>query len=123
MTSLHEWIAQLSSDDEADRIYAAEDIGYANQSEGVGPLLAALEREPSRAVREALFGALLQIEDEAVIEGMIRLLDSEDSFLRNQAVELLRARFVESLPHLERVFRDGGHDRRKFVIDVIARLA
>jgi HEAT repeat protein len=122
MTSLQECIAQLSCGDEADRIYAAEDIGYANQADGVGPLLAALGAETSRAVREAIFGALLQIENDAVIEGMIGFLDSEDSFLRNEAVDLLRARLVQALPYLERAFRGGSHDRRKFVVDVIARL-
>lgn len=122
MTSLQEYIAQLSCGDEADRICAAEDIGYANQAEGVGPLLAALEAEASRAVREAIFGALLQIENDEVLEAMVCMLDSEDSFLRNQAVDLLRARLVQALPYLERAYHGGSQDRRKFVVDVIAKL-
>jgi HEAT repeat protein len=122
MTELRELIQKLASEDEADRIYAAEDIGYANQAEGVQPLLARLPAEPSRAVREAMFAALLQIEDEAVIEGAIGLLDSEDSFLRNQAVEILQARGSGAIPYLEQAFRDGSKDRRKFVVDVLARL-
>jgi HEAT repeat protein len=122
MIELRECIEKLAGDDEADRIYAAEDIGFSNQPEGVQPLLARLPQEPSRAVREAIFAALLQIEDDAVIEGSVGLLDSEDSFLRNQAVEVLRARGAKAIPYLDRAFREGNNDRRKFVIDILAKL-
>ena len=122
MVDLHECIEKLSSEHEADRIYAAEDIGYANEASGARALLARLPEEPSRAVREAIFGALLQIEDESVISGALALLDSEDSFLRNQALEVLRARGGKTLPHLERAFAEGNNDRRKFVVDIAAKL-
>jgi HEAT repeat protein len=120
MIELRECIEKLGGDDEADRIYAAEDIGCANRAEGVPPLLARLPAEPSRAVREAIFAALLQIEDDAVTEGALELLDSEDSYLRNQAVEVLRARGARAIPRLDRAFLEGSADRRKFVIDVLA---
>jgi HEAT repeat protein len=122
MIELRECIDKLSGDDEADRIYAAEDIGYANGAEGVPPLLARLPAEPSRAVREAIFAALQQIEADAVIEGCLALLDSQDSFLRNQAVEILRARGAAVIPFLERAFESGNNDRRKFVVDVLGKL-
>jgi HEAT repeat protein len=120
MMQIDERIEKLSNGDEAERIYAAEDIGYANQAAGVSPLVARLVEEPSRAVREAIFAALLQIEDDAVITAAISMLDSQDSFIRNQAVELLRTRGRRALPYLDRAFREGSHDRRKFVVDVIA---
>ncbi len=122
MTEIQKCIEKLSSADEAERIYAAEDLGYANQVGGVGPLLARLDEERSRAVREAIFAALLQIEDDAVIEGILALLDSEDSFARNQAVESLQGLGNKVLPHLKRAFQEGDKDRRKFVVDIIARL-
>jgi hypothetical protein len=121
MIELREHIERLGSDDEADRIYAAEDIGFANQAAGIAPLLARLPMEPSRAVREAIFGSLLQIDSDLVIEGVLRLLDSEDSFLRNQAVEILQARGSRAVPYLNEAFRTGDRDRRKLVIDVLAR--
>jgi hypothetical protein len=122
MIELGDCIEKLTSEDEADRMYAAEDIGYANQAAGVDPLLARLPNEPSRAVREAIFGALRQIEHDSVIEGALRLLDSDDSFLRNQAVEILRARGAGAIPFLDQAFRADDCDRRKFVIDVVGRL-
>ncbi len=122
MIELRECIDRLTSADEADRMYAAEDIGYSNQVAGIDPLLSRLKQEPSLAVREAIFGALRQIEHDAVIEGALVLLDSDDSFLRNQAVAILQVRGAKAIPFLEQAFRAGDCDRRKFVIDVLARL-
>lgn len=122
MTDLAACIEKLATGDEAERIYAAEDIGYANQAAGATALFARLADEPARAVRQAIFAALLQIEDECVIEGAAGLLDSEDSFLRNEAVELLRARGAKSIPCLKGAFVDGNADRRKFIIDVLSEL-
>ncbi|HZU26944.1 MAG TPA: HEAT repeat domain-containing protein [Bryobacteraceae bacterium] len=123
MTDLEQCVQTLDSGEEPDRIYAAEDIGFANDAAGIPALLARLPVEPSRAVKEAIFAALLQIEDDGVVEGAVGLLDSEDSFLRNQAVELLRTLGSRTIPYLEAAFREGGPDRRKFVIDVVSRLA
>jgi len=120
MIDLTECIEKLSSEQEPDRIYAAEDLGYANQVAGVAALLARLEVEPSAAVKQAIFAALGQIEDESVIEAMIALLDSEDAFVRNQAVEVLRQRDGRIGTYLERAFNEGDADRRKFVVDVLA---
>jgi HEAT repeat protein len=122
MSGIRELIEKLSSADEADRIYAAEDLGYANDAEGVAPLLERLPNEPSRAAREAMFAALVEIEHDAVIQGALSLLDSDDSFLRNQAVQLLQARGETALPYLARAFQAGDRDRRKFVIDIVTRI-
>jgi hypothetical protein len=47
-------------------------------------------------------------------------LTSEDPFVRNQAVELLRLRGPKVIPFLQQVFRTAGKDQRKMVIDVLA---
>lgn len=122
MIQLAECLRKLASDDEADRIYAAEDLGYANEAGGVQPLLDRVSMEQSRAVREAIAGALAEIEHEAVMPGILAWLDSDDAFLRNQGVEILRRRAAQAMPYLEQAFRGGTPDRRKFVIDVLARL-
>ena len=46
--------------------------------------------ETSRAVRDAIFQALIRIDADAAIEGSILLLDSDDPQIRNQAVDVLR---------------------------------
>ena len=90
MNSLNAHIEKLDCPDETERIYAAEDIGYLNAPDGVQPLLERLGKEPSRAVRGAIFQALTRIDADAAIEGSVRLLGSDDPEIRNQAVEVLR---------------------------------
>ena len=90
MTGLKEYAQQLDASDEAERIYGAEDIGYLNDPGGVLVLLERLGKEKSRAVRDVIFQALIRIDADAVIEGSIRLLRSEDPQIRNQAVDVLR---------------------------------
>ena len=120
MSSLEEFVEKLDCADEAERIYAAEDIGYLNSPEGVPPLVRRLDGEPSRAVREAIFQALTRIDGDAAIEGAIRLLSSDDPQIRNQAVEVLRHKGAPSIPWLSAVMQDGDKDVRKLVLDVLS---
>ena len=120
MSSLQEFMEKLDCPDEAERTYAAEDIGYLNTPEGVPPLLERLGKEPSRAVRDAIFQALIRIEADAAIEGSIRLLGNDDPQIRNQAVEVLRLKGAASIPFLNSVMRDDDKDLRKLVLDVLS---
>jgi HEAT repeat protein len=120
MGDLTEFVAKLESSDETERIYAAEDIGYLNASEGVAPLLARLDQEPSRAVRDAIFQALTRIDADASMEGCIRLLESDDPQIRNQAVDILRRKGDAAIPMLSTVMREGDKDLRKLVLDVLS---
>ena len=120
MSCLMEYAEKLNCADEADRTYAAEDIGYLNTPEGVQFLLDRLGKEPSRAVRDAIFQALIRIDANAAIEGSIGLLGSEDSQIRNQAVDVLRRKGARSIPFLIAVMRDGDKDMRKLVLDVLS---
>jgi hypothetical protein len=120
MSSLKEHLEKLHSPEEAERLYAAEDIGYLNTPEGVPPLLERLGKEPSRAVRDAIFQALIRIDADASIEGSIQLLESEDPQIRNQAVDVLRRKGARSLPFLNTVMRDGDKDLRKLVLDALS---
>jgi HEAT repeat protein len=120
MNSLKEFVEKLDCPDEGERIYAAEDIGYSNVPDGVPPLLERLGRESSRAVRDAIFQALMRMDVDAAIEGSIRLLESEDPQVRNQAVDVLRRKGARSIPFLNAVMREGDKDMRKLVLDVLS---
>jgi HEAT repeat protein len=120
MSSLKEYVEQLDYPGEAERIYAAEDIGYLNVPEGVAALLDRLDKEASRAVRDAIFQALIRIDADAAIEGSIRLLGSDDPQIRNQAVDALHRKGARSIPFLSTVMRDGDRDIRKLVLDVLS---
>jgi HEAT repeat protein len=119
MSELQEYLEKLESADEAERIYAAEDIGYLNVGDGVGPLFERLSREPSRAVRDAIFQALTRIEVDTAIGGCIGLLANDDPQIRNQAVELLRRKGSASIPFLTDLMREGDKDLRKLALDVL----
>lgn len=115
-------IDSLEFEDEAGRINAAEDLGYANAVEAVEPLLRLLRTEPSRKVRETLFSALERIDSPEVVGRVAVLLDSDDAFLRNQAVGLLQRKGEASVPVLLERMNDADPDVRKFVLDAAAGL-
>ena len=120
MTGLKEYAQQLDASDEAERIYGAEDIGYLNDPGGVLVLLERLGKEKSRAVRDVIFQALIRIDADAVIEGSIRLLRSEDTQIRNQAVDVLRNKGAQSIPFLNTTMRDGDKNVRKLILDILS---
>lgn len=120
MSDLKEYLSRLEGSDEAERIYAAEDIGYLNAADGVAPLVEHLRVESSRAVRDAIFQALTRIDADAAVEGCISLLGSDDPQIRNQAVEILRSKGDSAIPLLSTVMREGDKDLRKLVIDVLS---
>jgi HEAT repeat protein len=120
MSTLEECIAQLNQVDEAERIFAAEDIGYLNMAGGVPPLLKRLGTESSRAVRDSIFQALARIDDESAIEGAVCLLKSDNPEIRNQAVDVLQRKGAKSIPFLNTAMRVGDRDLRKLVLDVLA---
>jgi HEAT repeat protein len=122
MSSLEEFVKKLDCPDEAERIYAAEDLGYLNLPDAVPPLINRLPREPSLAVRNAMFQALMRIDGDAAIEGSIQLLGSEDPQIRNQAVAVLRRKGAASIPFLGAVMRDSGKHPRKLVLDVLSEV-
>ncbi len=120
MNCLKDHLEKLDCADEAERAYAAEDIGYLNTGEGVPPLVERLGKEHSRAVRGAIFQALIRIDADAAIEGTIGLLESDDPQIRNQAVDVLRHKGAGAFPFLQTAMRDGDKDLRKLVLDVLS---
>jgi len=119
---LEEAIAQLSSPDECERIYAAEDIGLAGQIEGVNPLCQRVVEEPSQAVRESIFAALALIPDNLVIERASQLLSNDDPGIRNQALGLLQSRGGAVVPELRALLTSDRNDLRKFAVDVLSQI-
>lgn len=120
MSLIAELVERLDSKEEVDRIYAAEDIGYAESPDGVPPLVARLPRESSRAVRAAIFQALERLDCDVSIEALIGLLLDDDPHIRNQAVDVLRKKGARSTPWLKHAMESGDKDTRKLVLDVLA---
>jgi len=120
MTALEDVVRRLGCAEESERICAAQDLGYLNVADGVPYLLRRLPGERSDAVRGAIFHALTRMNNEAAAEGAIALLNSDDPFIRNHAVEVLRHKGGQALPFLKHVARAADRDARKFVQDVLS---
>jgi len=119
-SQLTEYLARLASADEAERSYAAEDLGYLNTSEGTLALLDRLRREDSPVVRDAILQALSRIDGDEAIAGTIPLFESEDPQLRNLAVSVLRLKGGRSIPFLKKAMLEGDHDTRKLALDALS---
>ncbi|MDQ8200265.1 HEAT repeat domain-containing protein [Pelagicoccus enzymogenes] len=118
--SLEQYITDLNSDDEATRIYAAEDIGFENDPSGIAPLVARLAIETQRSVQESLLLAIERIEAEEAIAALVDCLRMDDAFCRNEAVMILQRRKEAALPALEALLDDPDPDIRKFSLDAVA---
>ena len=116
-------IANLGHENEAERSDAAEDLGYADVVEAVAPLVERLATEPSRKVRETIFLALERLDRPEVHNHMAMMLDSDDAFLRNQAVGLLQRKGAAAATVLLARMDDADPDVRKFVLDTAAGIS
>jgi len=119
---LKKLIDDLNGPSEADRQYAAEDFAEAGGADAVAALAGRLPVESSRAVKEAIFLALGRIHNESVIPTAIALVDSDDAFVRNEAVRLLGARGAEAMPALAKTIGSEDPDVRKFALDAMASI-
>lgn len=113
---------QLSSEDEAERIYAAEDIGQLNSPDGVAILVERLEHEERRAVKEAIMTALESMDGDRPLTAAASLLESEDPFIRNRATLLFERSGARAVPVLEAAFNSPSERVRKMVLDAVANL-
>jgi hypothetical protein len=120
MSSLLEYAQKLASNEEVERRYAVEDIGYLNTSAGVAVLISRLAVEQSQSVLEAIFQALIRMDGEAPIASAVALLASESPLIRNEAVSVLRRKGERAVPFLEPLMHHGDKELRKLVLDVLA---
>jgi len=111
---------RLADQDESVRAFAAEDAGFDNNVEAIEPLVARLRVETSRFVRDAIFTALARMTHATVVDHAVQLLESDDAFLRNEAVTLLRTRGQDAIERLIETFRQTDADVRKFLLDAVS---
>jgi len=116
-------IAKLENENESERSDAAEDLGYTGVAEAVAPLVNRLDAEPSRKVRETIFLALERIDRPEVPIYLAVMLDSDDAFLRNQAVGVLQRKGAAAVPVLLGLMNDADPDVRKFMLDTAAGIS
>jgi HEAT repeat protein len=115
-------IENLSHPDETERLFAADDLGMENAPEAVDPLIARLCIEPSRAVREMIVLALRKTETDAVMDHAVRLLGSDDPYIRNEMAALLQAKGEAALPWLTKAHQHLDPDVRKLALEAACQI-
>lgn len=112
--------AALAAPEAGERRRAARELGAFPEA---GPLLCAhLAREPAASVRAVILTTLIRLKSPAVVEGLLPLLRSEDSALRNAAIEALQEMPMEVEPHVADLLADPDSDVRILAVNMLSLL-
>jgi HEAT repeat protein len=113
-------IKSLAGDDEAERLYAVQDMSRLQDASGVAkPLLDRLHKEPSQVVRDAIVFALKKIDCTDVHELLFKLFFSPDAFLRNEAVAVFGQGGENALAFLASHLDHSNREVRKLILDAL----
>jgi HEAT repeat protein len=88
----------------------------------VPALEAALAREQSPAIREALFSALVRIANPQSVEAVLPFLRSDDAHVRTQASDALLAMKSAAWPSLPALLRDQNPDVRILACNLVREM-
>lgn len=119
MEELSRLIELLNSEDEMERLRAAEELGDHTSSEAVLSLVSCLEKDESRFVQEACVASLCRIGTEEVAEEVAKLLRSSNPYVRNAASEILQLLGDRAERVIELLLRDPGPDVRALAVRVV----
>lgn len=109
----------LKSRDELVRLVAVEKLGEIASSDAARLLVAVLENDPSRLVKEAAAISLTRIGSSFVCEEVAPLLKSDDPYLRNVASEILQLIGDPGREVVELLLHDPDPDVRMLAIRVL----
>jgi HEAT repeat protein len=117
--SLEDLMQDLCWDEPAPRRRAARAL--ASREDGIPILCEHLQHEPAMSVRSIIITSLIQSHLPAAVENLIRLLRSENTALRNEAIEALQE-MPEVGPYMESLLTDPDSDVRIFAVNILAVL-
>jgi HEAT repeat protein len=113
-------IEQLQDPDVSTRRWAARDL--AEHIDAAPALCAHILKETDASVREVIFTTLTCLGSEAVVDGMVPLLRSDDANLRNSAIEVLSSLPKLIGPRIEALLKDADPDVRIFTVNLLGDL-
>jgi HEAT repeat protein len=112
-------LQHLTSDDETDRVYAAQDIADSGDVAYVAPLLARWQHETSPIVRDAIAAALKRLDGTQSFPELFALFQSPDAYLRNQVVRIFAAQGEDAIGYLATQFDHADREVRKLILDTM----
>lgn len=113
-------ILQLKSPFPTERRWAARDL--AEFPEASCYLLDCLKGEKDISVQEVIISSLIKIGDNVAVTGLIDLLKSDDAYLRNAAIEVLKGVSEKISPYIEKLLHDSDPDIRIFAVNILESL-
>lgn len=116
---MNELIQKLNSNDESERIYAAQDIGETKNPAMADALLKRLLIESSQLVKDAIVFSLMNMPCHQIFDGLFNLFSSTDAFLRNAAVSIFGAMKNEATPFLTYHLDHANREVRKLILDAL----
>ena len=113
-------VEQLKDQDPAVRRWAVRDLALYPEAAPI--LVNALQHETVSIVREAVFTSLVTIGNVPAVEGLLSCLRSEEAFLRNEAIDVLKSLPDILDPFIETLLHDTDSDIRIFAINILESL-
>ena len=115
-------IEALGASEPSDRRFAAQEIGESGDPGAVATLLSQLQKEGSRAVKEAILRELSHIWTANPMDSIIMLLTDIDPFVRAEGGNMLERRVNDAMEGLNRLVRNEDKDLRKFGVDMLNQM-
>ena len=111
---------ELFSPNPTARRWAARDLLACPNA--TAPLVERLKMETDVSVREVILTTLTRLGDDVAVEGLVECLRSEDTALRNEAIETLTQLPDEVAPIMGGLLADPDPDVRIFAVNVLESL-
>jgi hypothetical protein len=112
-------IETLGAPEESERRSAAQEISESGDPGAADVLVSQLHKEGARAVKEAILRGLSRIWTSNPVESIIELLKDDDPFVRAEAADMLQRRAGDVIEGLNRLMQSDDKDLRKFSVDIL----
>lgn len=113
-------VAELTDSNPAARRWAAHDL--AGSAEAAPALVAQLQREAEASVREAILTSLTLIGSPVAVDGLVECLRSDNTALRNEAIEAMKNLPNAVAPIIVGLLNDTDPDVRIFAVNILESL-
>jgi HEAT repeat protein len=113
-------VTQLDDADPAVRRWAARDLLGFRQA--TTALVARLQLENDRSVREVILTSLTRLGDDIAVAGLVGWLRSEDVQMRNEAIEAMKSLPDEVAPIMGNLLIDEDSDVRIMAVNILESL-
>lgn len=111
---------QLNDERVEARRWAARDLVECKDCSVV--LLARLQIENHKSVREVILTTLTLLGDSVAVSGLVQCMRSEDAELRNEAIEAMKQLPSEVAPIMRSLLADADSDLRIFAVNILESL-